>query len=164
MINNSSATDNSEVLVRKYGEVVINTLTNIGAVLEYPKDLIKDSARPSYWVPDAEAPRCHICELVFGCPEELNSTTPLVQAGPALNGRHGASPSRSTPSTGGGSPVVVPRPSSSSSYLAIDRRRHHCRACGNAVCAGCSEHRRPVPKRGWLSDVRVCNNCFSSAD
>uniref|UniRef100_A0A1Q3F7X1 Putative membrane trafficking and cell signaling protein hrs n=1 Tax=Culex tarsalis TaxID=7177 RepID=A0A1Q3F7X1_CULTA len=169
--NAAAATDNSEVLVRKYGEVVINTLTNIGAVLEYPKDLIKDSARPSYWVPDAEAPRCHICELVFGCPEELNSTTPLVQAGPALNGRHatnGGSPSRSSPSTGGagGSPVVVvPRPSSSSSsYLAIDRRRHHCRACGNAVCAGCSEHRRPVPKRGWLSDVRVCNNCFSSAD
>lgn len=153
-----TAGDNSEanVLARKYGEIVINTLTNIGTVLEYPKDLIKDSARPSYWVPDAEAPRCHICELVFGCPEELNSTTPLVQAGPALNGKalNRASPSRSSPSAGGGG----------SPYLAIDRRRHHCRACGNAVCAGCSEHRRPVPKRGWLSDVRVCNNCFSSAD
>lgn len=51
---NASATDNSEVLVRKYGEVVINTLTIIGAVLGTCKsllpfsDLVKDSARPSY--------------------------------------------------------------------------------------------------------------------
>lgn len=26
-----------DVLVRKYGEVLINTLSNLGAVLEYPK-------------------------------------------------------------------------------------------------------------------------------
>ncbi|XP_058449056.1 zinc finger FYVE domain-containing protein 1-like [Malaya genurostris] len=173
--NNSVNDAEANVMARKYGEVVINTLSNISAVLEYPKDLIKDSARPSYWVPDAEAPRCYICELVFGSPEELNSTIPLVQAGSTINGKHvmrqlaaaaGDSPSTDNRSSGRGT-AVVPSPSPSpshASYLAIDRRRHHCRACGTAVCAGCSEHRRPVPKRGWLNDVRVCNSCFSNTD
>ncbi|XP_065082334.1 zinc finger FYVE domain-containing protein 1-like isoform X1 [Ochlerotatus camptorhynchus] len=160
-----------DVLARKYGEVVINTLSNLGAVLEYPKDLIKDSARPSYWVPDAEAPRCHICELVFGTPEEINSTTPLVRAGSTVNGKLVLRHRSSSGSDGGDSgaanltvATVSPSHSHNNSYLVIDRRRHHCRACGNAVCAACSEHRRPVPIRGWLSDVRVCNGCFSSAD
>lgn len=154
-----------DVLVRKYGEVLINTLSNLGAVLEYPKDLIKDSARPSYWVPDAEAPLCHICQLVFGSPEEINSSIPLVQADSSVNGH------RQT-SRDGGSTAMATSPSRSSpqnssaavAYQAIDRRRHHCRACGNAICAACSEHRQPVPKRGWLNDVRVCDTCFSSAD
>lgn len=175
----SSADNNNvgdaNVLARKYGEGVITIFSNIATVLEYPKDLIKDSARPSYWVPDAEAPRCNICQLVFGCPEELNRTTPLAQARPTLNGkqyglRHqqqtGSTVSNGSPSRSSGPPgnnsatqaIVMPY------NQAIDWRRHHCRACGNAVCADCSEHRRPVPDRGWLSDVRVCNNCFSSAN
>lgn len=128
-----------DVLARKYGEVVLNTLSNLGAVLEYPKDLIKDSARPSYWVPDAEAPCCHICQMVFGTPEEINQSTPLIRA---------------AASSSSGSP----------SRKSSDRRRHHCRACGNAICADCSDHRQPVPKRGWLGDVRVCNTCFQSSD
>lgn len=172
--NNNPGDADANVLARKYGEVVINTLSNIGAVLEYPKDLIKDSARPSYWVPDAEAPRCHICELVFGSPEEINSSTPLIQAGSTINGKRGSrsslgsavnnSPSRTGSSSALAAQVPVVVSPSHSSQLAIDRRRHHCRACGNAVCSTCSEHRRPVPKRGWPNDVRVCNNCFSSAD
>lgn len=36
-------------------------------------DLIKDSARPSYWVPDVEAPDCAVCKLMFGTAEELAS-------------------------------------------------------------------------------------------
>lgn len=168
--NNNPVEADATVRARKYGEVVINTLTNIGAVLEYPKDLIKDSARPSYWVPDAEAPRCHICELVFGSPEEINSSTPLIQAGPTLNGKREPklaksenSPQQQHQHRSSPSSAVVVSPVHSS-YLVVDRRRHHCRACGNAVCASCSEHRRPVPKRGWLNDVRVCNSCFSAAD
>lgn len=41
----------------------------------------------------------------------------------------------------------------------IDYRRHHCRGCGQAVCAACSLTRRPVPDRGWKTDVRVCDAC-----
>uniref|UniRef100_A0A0N5AD61 Pleckstrin homology domain-containing family F member 2 n=1 Tax=Syphacia muris TaxID=451379 RepID=A0A0N5AD61_9BILA len=42
----------------------------------------------------------------------------------------------------------------------IIQRRHHCRACGNVVCAACSTHTYRVPgvsKR----PVRVCDSCFS---
>lgn len=216
------------MLVRRYGEAVINTISNIGAVLEYPKgvcvfvfffsffschasnvpcfrvDLIKESARPSYWVPDAEAPNCYICELLFGSPEELNAlaalasqpaapasavaphasgtSTPATAASPAKRGESGAadpvarSGGGTLRSSSGGASVppkagVASVPSAqrsaagSASYRsAIDRRRHHCRACGNAVCAGCSQNRRPVPKRGWLSDVRVCNSCYTAED
>ncbi|XP_058119131.1 zinc finger FYVE domain-containing protein 1-like isoform X2 [Anopheles coustani] len=207
----------NNILVRRYGEVVINTISNIGAVLEYPKDFIKESARPSYWVPDAEALNCFICELEFGSPEELNTVYPLgkVDAGwgpvssgssggsnkrtshsppssssspapsPARRNENGTNDSRrqqqqlptSSSTTGGVSPashhtvsMATPVPSSArstssaSAYRTIDRRRHHCRACGNAVCASCSQNRRPVPKRGWLSDVRVCNGCFTTED
>ncbi|XP_055607013.1 zinc finger FYVE domain-containing protein 1-like isoform X2 [Uranotaenia lowii] len=177
---NSGETE-ANVIARRCGEVVINTLSNIGAVLEYPKEIIKDTARPSYWVPDAEAPTCHICEMVFGCSEEINNT-PLVPAGPTINGkttnRHASSTTmsngkdspKSSPAmnngTRGGSNKGAsvgnssPTPSTSSGAGAIDRRRHHCRACGNAICATCSKHRRPVPERGWLSDTRVCNQCY----
>uniref|UniRef100_A0AAG5CYQ5 FYVE-type domain-containing protein n=1 Tax=Anopheles atroparvus TaxID=41427 RepID=A0AAG5CYQ5_ANOAO len=205
LLTSSSAGDGvdeaNNILVRRYGEVVINTISNIGAVLEYPKDFIKESARPSYWVPDAEAPNCNICELEFGSPEELNTVYPLGKVGIVGSGSTGgssgnkrsslpsssssspaASPARrsneaiavSDPRANGGRPTgVSPTPatvssarssSSSSSYRMVDRRRHHCRACGNAVCAGCSQNRRPVPKRGWMSDVRVCNSCFTTED
>lgn len=49
---------------------------------------------------------------------------------------------------------------SSKSYSPVrDRKRHHCRACGQAVCDECSQGRRPVPERGWTTDVRVCDSC-----
>ncbi|XP_036405696.1 zinc finger FYVE domain-containing protein 1-like isoform X1 [Megalops cyprinoides] len=39
--------------------------------------------------------------------------------------------------------------------------KHHCRACGEGFCNGCSSKTRPVPERGWgLSAVRVCDTCF----
>lgn len=164
--NETTGTNNAndgDVLARKYGEVVLNTLSNLGAVLEYPKDLIKDAARPSYWVPDAEAARCHICQMVFGTPEEINTTTPLIRAGSPINGRRQSSLGSAGATNAVGSPSRTP-PNNNSAYQAIDRKLHHCRDCGNAVCATCSEHRQPVPKRGWTSDVRVCDTCFASAD
>uniref|UniRef100_A0A182PRI1 FYVE-type domain-containing protein n=1 Tax=Anopheles epiroticus TaxID=199890 RepID=A0A182PRI1_9DIPT len=174
----------NNILVRRYGEAVINTISNIGAVLEYPKDFIKESARPSYWVPDAEAPNCYICELEFGSPEELNTiaaalakptAVPLASdpstpaSSPAKRGTENGTDKATRTSSGvqGKPGVGAPAPaqrSANSSYRSIDRRRHHCRACGNAVCAGCSQNRRPVPKRGWLSDVRVCNTCYTTED
>jgi len=38
-------------------------------------------------------------------------------------------------------------------------RRHHCRACGKAVCSGCSGHRAPLKYQQWESQ-RVCDICF----
>ncbi|CAD7086951.1 unnamed protein product [Hermetia illucens] len=126
--------DESDVLVRKYSEAVFNTFSSVASVLEYPKDLIKDSARPSYWVPDSEAPNCAICNILFGTAEEIENAKSM-----------GLLDDRS------------PTHSSRNNYS--DYRRHHCRACGKAVCELCSKTRRPVPERGWESDVRVCDAC-----
>ncbi|XP_063697419.1 zinc finger FYVE domain-containing protein 1-like [Culicoides brevitarsis] len=126
--NGGGASDENDVLVRKYGEAVINTLSTVASVLEYPKDFIKDSARPSYWVPDSEASNCKLCEMRFGTAEELDKNS-------QVNGR-------------------------SSPHKGMDRKRHHCRSCGQAVCNSCSLHRRPVPERGWTIDVRVCDSCI----
>ncbi|XP_055544254.1 zinc finger FYVE domain-containing protein 1-like isoform X2 [Wyeomyia smithii] len=147
--NNGATTGDAEadVIARKLAEAVCNTFSKIGAVVEYPKDFIKESARPSYWVPDSEAPHCHSCKLVFGCPEELNGKQTVQQR-----------------SVTGNTTPASPQSPSQSSFLAIDRRRHHCRACGNAVCAECSKHQRPVPERGWLNEVRVCDKCFSNSN
>lgn len=39
--------------------------------------------------------------------------------------------------------------------------KHHCRACGEGFCDGCSSKAAPVPERGWgLGPVRVCDVCF----
>lgn len=39
------------------------------------------------------------------------------------------------------------------------QRRHHCRACGNVVCAACSSHTHRVPGVSKRA-VRVCDRCF----
>lgn len=70
--------------------------------------VIKDSARPSYWVPDVDIKECCVCATAFA-------------------------PPRFKP--------------------------HHCRDCGAGVCPRCSQRRRPVPHRGWMDPVRVCDNC-----
>ncbi|XP_070377757.1 zinc finger FYVE domain-containing protein 1-like isoform X2 [Dermacentor albipictus] len=42
-----------------------------------------------------------------------------------------------------------------------EEKKHHCRACGNGFCEGCSSKKRPVPERGWGTEpVRVCDSCF----
>lgn len=108
-------------------------------------DLIKDSARPSYWVPDRdrEANFCCVCLKPFGTAEELVSHSKKQLSA-------GAQTDLLVDSTemAGISPLNV-----------CDRRRHHCRSCGQAVCDFCSQNRRPVPERGWNTDVRVCDTC-----
>lgn len=51
--------------MRKYGEIFASAVSSVAAVLEYPRELIKDSVRPEYWVKDSEAPSCKICEQTF---------------------------------------------------------------------------------------------------
>lgn len=40
-------------------------------------------------------------------------------------------------------------------------RRHHCRACGELVCAACSPFTELLPEFGYDSPVRVCKDCIS---
>ncbi len=70
-------------------------------------DVLRDSARPAYWIPDADITECCVCKSAFG---------------PKLG-------------------------------------IHHCRCCGQGVCAECSPDLRAVPSRGWDYPVRVCKSC-----
>ncbi|XP_043264468.1 zinc finger FYVE domain-containing protein 1-like isoform X4 [Colletes gigas] len=106
--NNDEAIEYSEdVNARKVTETVVSTLSTVGTVLNYSKSFIKDTARPSYWVPDSEIVSCCICNQKFSVVATL----------------------------------------------------HHCRDCGRGVCENCSQHRNPVPSRGWDKPVRVCDSC-----
>ncbi|KAM7347175.1 zinc finger FYVE domain-containing protein 1-like isoform 3-T3 [Cochliomyia hominivorax] len=126
--------EETDVTVRKCGETLYNTVSKVAtAAIECTKEIIKDTARPDYWVPDAEAIRCHICKMLFGTAEEL-----------ALAHVSNYSPQSPQKAFKGG-----------------DCKRHHCRKCGQGVCADCSKTRRPVPDRGWLDDVRVCDECVN---
>ncbi|KZC14494.1 PREDICTED: zinc finger FYVE domain-containing protein 1-like [Dufourea novaeangliae] len=107
--SNDETTETSEdVSARKVSEQVVSTLSAVGTVLNYSKSFIKDTVRPSYWIPDSEVVNCCIC-----C-QKFSISLPL----------------------------------------------HHCRDCGRGVCQDCSQHRKPVPHRGWDKPVRVCNSCI----
>lgn len=106
--------------------------------------MIKDSARPSYWVPDAESPHCFICKTVFGHSKELE-----LELAHKVNNKNSSSSSSSSGSN------LTPHVAG----ITIDVRRHHCRRCGQAICSGCSKSRMPVPERGWIMEVRVCDSC-----
>ncbi|XP_017964617.1 zinc finger FYVE domain-containing protein 1-like isoform X2 [Drosophila navojoa] len=153
--------DEGDILVRKYGETIYNTISSVAAVaIDYPKAMIKDSARPAYWVPDAESPNCFICKSIFGRAEELELAKNSSERGKprgSSNSKIDARSSGSSSSNGGSGPRVgaagagVDGPG--------DCRRHHCRRCGQAVCSNCSKRRMPVLERGWQTDVRVCDAC-----
>ncbi|KAL9885890.1 zinc finger FYVE domain-containing protein 1-like isoform 1-T1 [Glossina fuscipes fuscipes] len=121
----------ADVTARKCGETLYNTVSKVASVaLECTKEIIKDSARPDYWIPDVEALQCSICKVPFGTAEELVSVH--------LN-NNTLSPERMF--TGG------------------DCKRHHCRKCGQGICSKCSQSRQAVPERGWFDEVRVCDSC-----
>ncbi|XP_030381281.1 zinc finger FYVE domain-containing protein 1-like [Scaptodrosophila lebanonensis] len=142
--------DEGDVLVRKYGETIYNTISTVAAVaIEYPKEILKDTARPFYWVPDAESPCCFICKDVFGNAEELA----LAQHAGRLSVEDNIK-LRSNPQ-----PPFAGRTTNSETKAPGECKRHHCRSCGQAVCSDCSKTRMPVPERGWQMDVRVCDSC-----
>lgn len=106
--NNEVTQSLEDVNARKVTEHVVSTLSAVGTVLNYSKSFIKDTVRPSYWVPDSEVTGCCICNQKF---------SPMLSL-------------------------------------------HHCRDCGRGVCQECSQHRKPVPHRGWDKPVRVCDSCI----
>ncbi|XP_054723229.1 zinc finger FYVE domain-containing protein 1-like isoform X2 [Uloborus diversus] len=55
-----------EVTVRKIGEAVHTTLETVASAVSFPIGIIKDSARPTYWVPDHILTKCHVCSKPFG--------------------------------------------------------------------------------------------------
>ncbi|KAJ1525443.1 hypothetical protein ONE63_010255 [Megalurothrips usitatus] len=61
-----ASVDEIGVRPRRVGEAVVNTISSVASVLQYPKEFIKDSARPSYWVSDQDAKACAICNETFG--------------------------------------------------------------------------------------------------
>ncbi|XP_017760782.1 PREDICTED: zinc finger FYVE domain-containing protein 1-like isoform X2 [Eufriesea mexicana] len=53
--NKDEPTEPSEdVNARKVSEQVVSTLSAVSTVLNYSKSFIKDTVRPSYWIPDSE--------------------------------------------------------------------------------------------------------------
>ena len=92
--------------------------------------------------------------MLFGTAEEL--VIAKVRGQLNVNTAEGGNSSTTTP----GSTTATPRKNSNTRHnTAGDCKRHHCRSCGQAVCEHCSKTRRPVPERGWPTDVRVCDSC-----
>ncbi|VDM49981.1 unnamed protein product [Toxocara canis] len=43
----------------------------------------------------------------------------------------------------------------------VGLRQHHCRTCGNAVCANCGGNTAKYPPMGYELPVRICNACHA---
>lgn len=55
--------DERTVRARQVSEVISGTLASVA---KYPIELLKDSTRPSYWIPDEMVKSCTVCEKEFG--------------------------------------------------------------------------------------------------
>ncbi|MBN3326232.1 ZFYV1 protein, partial [Atractosteus spatula] len=53
------------LIARKVGEAVQNTLGAVVTAIDIPLGLVKDAARPAYWVPDQDILSCHHCQREF---------------------------------------------------------------------------------------------------
>ncbi|XP_063911047.1 zinc finger FYVE domain-containing protein 1-like isoform X3 [Zophobas morio] len=58
--------DGTELRSRRIGESVINSISVVKSILDKPKELIKETARPAYWTPDNECKNCTGCDKPFG--------------------------------------------------------------------------------------------------
>jgi len=65
-INGSSEANGATITARKLGEVLQNTIkTVVSTAIDYPLGVIKDSARPDYWLPDSQITNCGLCKRDF---------------------------------------------------------------------------------------------------
>lgn len=56
----------STVTARKLGEVLQSTIKSVvSTAIDYPLGVIKDSARPEYWLPDSQISNCGLCKAYF---------------------------------------------------------------------------------------------------
>lgn len=94
---------NNDVIARKVTETVQDTIGYIGYATKIPFDVIKETARPSYWKPDSECLQCAICE------KEFDDLLPLHHCRSCGNGVcNKCSPHlRQVPSRGWDTPVRV---------------------------------------------------------
>ncbi|TWW69027.1 zinc finger FYVE domain-containing protein 1 [Takifugu flavidus] len=53
------------LIARKVGEAVQNTLGAVVGAIDIPLGLVKDAARPAYWVPDQDIHSCNECQREF---------------------------------------------------------------------------------------------------
>ncbi|XP_036941638.1 zinc finger FYVE domain-containing protein 1 isoform X2 [Acanthopagrus latus] len=53
------------LIARKVGEAVQNTLGAVVGAIDIPLGLVKDAARPAYWVPDQDITSCSECQREF---------------------------------------------------------------------------------------------------
>ena len=111
-------------------------------MLEYPMNAIKDSARPSYWVPDDEITSCFVCDRLF----DKGNNTSLSSSVAAEEVRLGTDQINNE---------ILRIASSSVPPVKL----HHCRKCGQGVCDDCSRTKKPVTIRGWDQPVRICDKC-----
>ena len=49
-------------------------------------------------------------------------------------------------------------------HFNLRHRRHHCRHCGNILCAKCTEKKTTIPHLQYRKPVRVCATCFDSIE
>ncbi|XP_052767142.1 zinc finger FYVE domain-containing protein 1-like [Mya arenaria] len=61
----SSTGSDTQVTARKVGETVSTAIDAVASAINYPIGMLKDSARPAYWVPDEKITHCYICENPF---------------------------------------------------------------------------------------------------
>ncbi|BFZ06936.1 hypothetical protein BsWGS_09976 [Bradybaena similaris] len=58
--------EQADLTARKVGEAVSSTFSVVVSALDYSIGMIKNSAKPAYWVPDEETTGCCICQSKFG--------------------------------------------------------------------------------------------------
>uniref|UniRef100_A0AAY5EHF0 FYVE-type domain-containing protein n=1 Tax=Electrophorus electricus TaxID=8005 RepID=A0AAY5EHF0_ELEEL len=61
----SNIYESGTLIARKVGEAVQNTLGAVVTAIDIPLGLVKDAARPAYWVPDHDIRCCHQCQNEF---------------------------------------------------------------------------------------------------
>ncbi|ESO95488.1 hypothetical protein LOTGIDRAFT_117073 [Lottia gigantea] len=61
----AAAAGDSVHTARKVGEAVSSTIGVMASAIEYPLDILKDSARPDYWIPDEKINNCCVCKKDF---------------------------------------------------------------------------------------------------